>query len=159
VKLPTIGAGLGRYALSPVALIATLALLTTAVAFAAAPAVSHGPKSPHPSATGTATASEASETPEAEIEADASPGACNALHGNAANVIPQLVANYASKHPGKKVPPGLKKVADRLTGCQAAAGSSAVPGSVATPAAVGDDGSGQGDDSGAEVGKHPSKGN
>ncbi len=119
MKLTT-GTGLSRFILSPVAVVAMLALLTTAVAFAATPASPHGPKN-GPSVAATAP-SDASANPSASEYVKARgthfEGACNALHGNGPKVIAQLVANWPTKHPGKDVPPGLKKVADRVAECQ-----------------------------------------
>jgi cytoskeletal protein RodZ len=143
VKL-TRGTGLGRFILSPIFAVAVLALLTTAVVFAAPPAKTH-PTVDAPSAS--AGVDKDTETPEAEDSqgaegsqepaASLNPGACNALNGNAPQVIAELVANWPIKHDKgdktKDVPAGLQKVADRLLACQSAA-----PEPGASPSVTGD---------------------
>jgi hypothetical protein len=131
MRLTRTGAGLGKYAFSPAAVVALLVLLSTAVVLAAPPTKTHPPKD-QPSAS---VHVDEDETPDAEESEDAeepgasySPGACNALHGNAPQVISDLVANWPTKHDKgdktKDVPSGLQKVADRLLGCQEAGGDS-----------------------------------
>jgi hypothetical protein len=121
VKLIRPGVGLGRFILSPLAVIAMLALLATAVALAAPPDKTHPPKD-QPSASVPADESEAPEVDESEApDADGNPGACNAQNGNAPQVIADLVSNWPTKHDKgdktKNVPPGLQKVSDRLASC------------------------------------------
>ena len=126
MKLTRSGSGLGRFILSPVAVIAMLALLTTTVALAA-PQANHPPKD-HPTASAHADESESPEAFDSDApKASHSPGACNALNGNAPEVIAELVANWPTKHAKggvpKDVPAGLQKVADRLASCPPLAGT------------------------------------
>jgi hypothetical protein len=141
VKL-THGTALSRFILSPISAVAVLALLTTAVVFAAPPAKTH-PTVDAPSAS--AGVDKDTETPEAEDSqepaASLNPGACNALNGNAPQVIAELVANWPIKHDKgdktKDVPAGLQKVADRLLACQSAAPEA---GASPSPSVTGDKG-------------------
>jgi len=127
MRLTRTGTGLGKYVFSPAAVVALLVLLSTAVVLAAPPTKTHPPKD-QPSAS---VQVDEDETAEAEESEDAKepgasygPGACNALHGNAYQVISDLVANWPTKHDKgdktKDVPPGLQKVLDRLLECQGA---------------------------------------
>jgi uncharacterized membrane protein YdfJ with MMPL/SSD domain len=127
MRLTRTGTGLGKYVFSPAAVVALLVLLSTAVVLAAPPTKAHPPKD-QPSASVQVDEDETAEAEESEDadepEAGNSPGACNALHGNAYQVISDLVANWPTKHDKgdktKDVPPGLQKVLDRLLECQAA---------------------------------------
>ncbi len=123
MKLARGGFDLGRFALSSIAAVAVVALLTTAVAFAAPPTKTHPPVD-HPTAG--ATIHDEGDPAEAETsqepEADDGQGACSALNGNAPQVIGELVANWPTKHDKgdktKDIPAGLQKVAERLQACQ-----------------------------------------
>jgi hypothetical protein len=125
VKLVRVGPGLGKYVFSPAAVVALLVLLSTAVVLAAPPTKTHPPKD-QPSASVQVDEDESPEAEESdEADASNSPGACNALHGNAYQVISDLVANWPTKHDKgdktKDVPSGLQKVLDRLLECQGGA--------------------------------------